>query len=350
MTLVVRARVEAQEPGLVGRESERAVAAPRPRTATVPRSCSSTASAGSASPPCSRRSRAEARAQGAVVVSLDGGAVEPTPRGFLAALSSATGGELDDRGRRRRPARPARGSRRPDARPLRGPPADRPVAPAGRSCRPCRRTCGWSSRAGSHRWPGWPIGLGRLFRSLPLGNLPRADAEALLRRDGVTGEDIERINWLARGHPLSLRMAAAALVTQPARDHDTTTVTAIVDELTELYLAGLDPATREALDAASVVRRPTISLLSAMLPDAAPQDAFDRLRGLPFVELTSDGLVAARHGPRRASPRTCGPPTLTGCGATGSPRGASCATRSGGPHRRRCGATPPTCCSSSRTR
>ena len=86
-------------------------------------------------------------------------------------------------------------------------------------------------------------------------------------------------------------MAAAALVTRPAGDHDTTTVTAIVDELTELYLAGLDPATREALDAASVVRRPTISLLSAMLPDAAPQDAFDRLRGLPFVELTSDGLV-----------------------------------------------------------
>ena len=31
--------------------------------------------------------------------------------------------------------------------------------------------------------------------------------------------------------------------------------------------------------------------MGAMLPDAAPQDAFDRLRGLPFVELSSDGLV-----------------------------------------------------------
>jgi hypothetical protein len=37
----------------------------------------------------------DARAQGGVVVSLDGGAVEPTPRGFLAALSSATGGDLE---------------------------------------------------------------------------------------------------------------------------------------------------------------------------------------------------------------------------------------------------------------
>src|SRR4029079_7073327 len=45
-----------------------------------------------------------------------------------------------------------------------------------------------------------------------------------------------------------------------------------------------------ALDAASVVRRPTLSLLAAMLPEAAPQDAFDRLRRLPFVGLGIDGL------------------------------------------------------------
>ena len=77
----------------------------------------------------------------------------------------------------------------------------------------------------------------------------------------------------------------------PELDHEATTVTAIVEELTELYLARLDPLTRQALDAASVVRRPTLSLLAAMLPDAAPQDAFERLRGLPFVELSSDGLV-----------------------------------------------------------
>ena len=31
--------------------------------------------------------------------------------------------------------------------------------------------------------------------------------------------------------------------------------------------------------------------MAAMLPDAAPQDAFERVRGLPFVELSSDGLV-----------------------------------------------------------
>ncbi len=53
----------------------------------------------------------------------------------------------------------------------------------------------------------------------------------------------------------------------------------------------LDGKTREALDAACVVRRPTLSLLGAMLPDTAPQDAFARLRTLPFVQLGDDGLV-----------------------------------------------------------
>ena len=39
------------------------------------------------------------------------------------------------------------------------------------------------------------------------------------------------------------------------------------------------------------VRRPTMSLLAAMLPDAAPQDAFDLGPARsPFVELSDDWL------------------------------------------------------------
>lgn len=49
--------------------------------------------------------------------------------------------------------------------------------------------------------------------------------------------------------------------------------------------------TREALDAASVVRRTTQSLLRAMLPDVAPQDALEKLRALPFIETGREGLV-----------------------------------------------------------
>src|SRR5439155_9508442 len=65
----------------------------------------------------------------------------------------------------------------------------------------------------------------------------------------------------------------------------------VMEVLTRVYLRDLDYATRSALDATSIVRRTTISLLTALLPERAPQDVFDRLRTLPFVELGPDGLV-----------------------------------------------------------
>ncbi len=138
---------------------------------------------------------------------------------------------------------------------------------------------------------GWESMLGGLFRSLPLGGLSGDDAATLLRQSGVDAASAERIDRFARGHPLSLKLAASALRNRPDVSIEAVTVQAIVEELTELYLDVLEPATRRALDAAAVVRRPTKSLLAAMLPDAAPQDAFDRLLDLPFAELSDDGLV-----------------------------------------------------------
>ena len=52
-------------------------------------------------------------------------------------------------------------------------------------------------------------------------------------------------------------------------DLDAVTVKAVVEGLTDLYLGVLDAETRRALDAASVVRRTTLSLLAAMLPESA---------------------------------------------------------------------------------
>ena len=289
MTLTVGQRVEAQGSGLVGRESERAflhtvLGEEGPLVVFI----HGIGGVGKSS--LVEAFASEAQSRGAVVLRLDSGAIEPNPRGFLAAISKATGGDLGSAD---------------DAAVRLGGLGDKVVVVLDRYevLRPIdlwlQQTfvpaLGDNTRvvfAGREApLPGWSIGMGRLFRSLPLGNLPRNDAETLLRQDGVEGNDLERINRLARGHPLSLRLAAAALVAGPALDHETTTVTAMVEELTELYLARLDPLTRQALDAASVVRRPTLSLMAAMLPEAAPQDAFERLRSLPFVELSSDGLV-----------------------------------------------------------
>ena len=66
----------------------------------------------------------------------------------------------------------------------------------------------------------------------------------------------------------------------------------VVASLARMYLADVgDPVTRAALNAAASVRRVTRSLLRAMLPDAAPDDAFERLQALPFVYSGSDGLI-----------------------------------------------------------
>jgi transcriptional regulator len=289
MTLTVRQRIEDQGVGLVGRVAER-VMLHQVLLEEGPLVVFVHGIGGVGKSTLLEAFTVEARAGGAIVLSLDCGAIEPTARGFLDALSTATGSDLG--------TAESASTRLASLGPR--------VILALDRYEVLRPLDLWLQQTFvpsltdtvrvvfAGREPpmaGWSIAMGRLFRSYPLGNLPRDDAETLLRQEGVVGDDLERINRLARGHPLSLRLAAAALVAGPELDHDATTVTAIVEELTELYLAQLDPVTREALDAASVVRRPTLSLLGAMLPDAAPQDAFERLRGLPFVELSSDGLV-----------------------------------------------------------
>jgi hypothetical protein len=56
--------------------------------------------------------------------------------------------------------------------------------------------------------PPWLIALvwQGLFRSLPLGPLNEEEALEVLSQAGVEGTQAERINHLARGHPLALRL------------------------------------------------------------------------------------------------------------------------------------------------
>jgi hypothetical protein len=136
--------------------------------------------------------------------------------------------------------------------------------------------------------PGWRGS----FRSVTLGPLPDAAALELLSQHGVDLDVGARLNRIARGHPLALRLAAAGVGERPDLSLEDAATQPVIAELTRLYLEDVrDPVTREALDAASVVRRTTQSLLRAMVPALAPQDAFERLRALPFVETARDGLV-----------------------------------------------------------
>jgi hypothetical protein len=65
----------------------------------------------------------------------------------------------------------------------------------------------------------------------------------------------------------------------------------VVEELSGLFLADItDFRTRQALETASVVRRVTLPILRAFMPEASPHDAQERLRTLRFVQPDRDGL------------------------------------------------------------
>src|SRR5215471_1226217 len=136
--------------------------------------------------------------------------------------------------------------------------------------------------------PGW-YGL---FTSLSLGPLADEHALELLRAAGLSTSEARRVNRFARGHPLALRLAAAAAVERPDMNLEDVALQKIIEQLARVYLDEVsDPLTRRVLEAASVVRRITVPLLGAMLPDMAPVDGVERLRALPFVETARDGLL-----------------------------------------------------------
>ena len=242
----------------------------------------------------------DARERGATVVSLDCGAIEPTERGFLAALDRAIGA----------PRVGPSGGTRPIATVAEAAAAlsalgDRVVLVLD-AYEQLRLLDTWLRQelvpglrdntrlALAGREPpvaAWITDFGELLATVPLANLAAADAGALLRREGLNGADAAGVIRFTHGHPLALRLAASARRARPDLSVPDAAVATVVTELARVYLSGLDQSTRAVLDAACTLRRPTLSLLGALLPEVPPQDAYELLRPLPFVEFGPDGLV-----------------------------------------------------------
>jgi hypothetical protein len=139
----------------------------------------------------------------------------------------------------------------------------------------------WSSA------PGWH----GLFKTVELGSLDQRSALELLYRAGVPPEEARHLEGICHGHPLALTLAASLQVNAVTSALSPDVGRRIVEELSRLYVADIrDLQTRRALQAASVVRRVTVPLLAAMLPDMSPQDTQERIRALPFVRADKDGL------------------------------------------------------------
>ncbi|HEY0858010.1 MAG TPA: winged helix-turn-helix domain-containing protein [Albitalea sp.] len=134
-------------------------------------------------------------------------------------------------------------------------------------------------------------------------DLPGLDADAarqLLLSLGLGEHQSTPVLGFARGHPLALRLAARLLAGQPDRRLQMPTVQPVLDALVQtLHSEVDDPAVRQALHRASVVRRVTISLLRALVPGADAHALFDALAGLPMCSVAFDGLLI--HDAARAA-------------------------------------------------
>lgn len=230
------------------------------------------------------------RKSGSIVVELDGRDIEPTEAGFLEVLGSSIGGRIE--------SVDAAAQRLTE---LNGPvllsidtyellrlldtwlrqsflpslPENTRVILAGRE----PPVSGWLTD------PGWQ----GLFKSIRLDKLPEQKALELLEYLGIARTDAINLNEVTKGHPLALKLGADTFAT--SYDIDATSERIIAD-LTRIYLEKIDDvALRSAIEAVSIVRRVTYSMLGTLVPNLAPEDFYVRLKDLPFVDSKRDGLV-----------------------------------------------------------
>lgn len=264
---------------------------------------------------CLAREFAErARAEGSCVLWLDGQVIEPSPRGLVDELARQLG--MAPGGVAELVAQLNTASRR--------------TLIVLDTYERCRLIDGWLRQEflpqlGLHvrlllvgrdppvsPWrlaPGWQ----GLFASHEIGPLAGDDALALLQAEGLDPQQAMQAQRFALGHPLALKLASGVLRAHPGQRLEPSNLLGVVETLVGLYLADVvDPPLRQALQRASVVRRITVSLLRALLPQADAAATFERLAALSITTLAADGLllhdvvreaIAAHYG--SADPAGC---------------------------------------------
>lgn len=149
-----------------------------------------------------------------------------------------------------------------------------------------------------------------LVGSLCLDTLEDADAIELLSRAGLNTSDARRLLRVGHGHPLALRLAARARLERPWLDLAGFDESGVMGRLVELTLADItDAPARQAIEAASVLRRITEPLLAAVFPREDARQLYARLRETPIIEQRRDGLAVheAVRAPVAASLKAANP-------------------------------------------
>ncbi len=138
-------------------------------------------------------------------------------------------------------------------------------------------------------WRSRP-GLQRLIHAMPLRNFTPENGRVLLNRLQVPQSQFDAVLGFTHGHPLALALAADICAQQPDATFDPESAINIIQALLErLTSEASEPAQREALEAASIVRSLTEPLLAAILGVEDVRDVFEWLVSLSCIELDRDG-------------------------------------------------------------
>jgi DNA-binding CsgD family transcriptional regulator len=136
--------------------------------------------------------------------------------------------------------------------------------------------------------PGWRQLTAEVF----VGDLSEPDAAALVARRGLSPESAHAVLEFGHGHPLALELAADAVTRHSGLNVAAGPPGDVVEELFDILLDDLPTAHRRTVETASILRRVTMPLLSAVL-DPTGQDvdsAWRTLRDLPFSSTSRAGL------------------------------------------------------------
>lgn len=134
---------------------------------------------------------------------------------------------------------------------------------------------------------GWQ----EMMRILPLRNLGPEESRAYLALRGVPADQIDGVLEFTHGHALALSLVAdmydQGTDTQFRPEAAPNVIQTLLEQLVQQVPS---PVHRAALEASSLVRLLTESLLAALLRQDDVREAFDWLRGLSFMETDRRGL------------------------------------------------------------
>ena len=151
--------------------------------------------------------------------------------------------------------------------------------------------------------PGWRADPGwhSLLQTIPLRNLSPDEGREYLDRCGIPQEQQEGAFNFTHGHPLALSLIADLFSQRGKVGFTPEESPDVVKTLLERFIQQVPgPAHRAALEACALARVMTESLLDQMLdmrknatgsgPSNGARELFDWLRGLSFIQSSSEGL------------------------------------------------------------